>query len=261
MQGLTSRSDALDPFGYGHAHAFQAKPRPANRPALQSVSTSPRSHMPNSLPLASGPFPGITKNLHSHPGFAQVAPYIQQTHQASAVPGSSILAQHAFDLHSSSAHASSYTSSLAQGSMQPQTSLISHRADANNTSGVQGTSHQTNNRALDRVFGSICPSSTGPGSEKLMCGFAPHYVATTQSQPGPGTAPTGANGGKSDNIYVSFDEWRAQVHAKMSLPPDNSAAITGRVGLPYSGHRFDQQPLSWLPSAKGPDLQCGNSDF
>lgn len=199
--------------------------------------------MPNSLPLSSGPVPGIMKNLHSHPGFAQVPSYMQQTNQMAA-PGSAIPAQHALGLlHSTSAHASSCISSLAQGSMQPQMTTFYHQTDVNSMSGVQGMSQQTSNRAL--------------GSENLMCGFAPHSVASTQPQPAPGIAPTVVNSGKSDSTYVSFDEWRAQVHAKMSLAPSNDAASTGSVGLPYSGQRFDQQPLSWLPSAKAPDCQCG----
>ena len=89
-----------------------------------------------------------------------------------------------------------------------------------------------------------------------MCSFAPHYVASTQPQAAPGTAPTATNSGKSDNAYVSFDEWRAQVHAKKSLAYGNSTASTGSVGLLYDGHQFDPQPLSWLPSAKAPDFQC-----
>ena len=214
--------------------------------------------MPNSLPLSSGPFPGITKNLHSHPGFAQVPSYMQHTHKALAAPGNAIAAQHALGLlHSSIAHTSSYTSSLAQGSMQSQMTPFHHQADVNSMSGFQGMSHQTSNRALDRGFGAMSPCSTAPGDENLMCDFAPHCVACAQPQPAPGTAATATNSGKSDNTYVSFDEWRAQVHAKKSLASGNSAASTGSAGLPYGGHQFDPQPLSWLPSAKAPDFQCG----
>lgn len=178
--------------------------------------------MPNSVPFSLGPFPGITKNLDSHPGFAQVSSYMQQTHQASAAPGSAIPAQHALGLlHLSSAHTSSYISSSVQVSMQPQMTAYHHQTNVNSMSGVQGMSHQTSNRAL--------------GSENLMHGFAPHNVTPTRPQPALGMTPTVVNSGKQDNTYVSFDEWRAQVHAKMSLAPSNDAASTGSVMLPYGG--------------------------
>ena len=128
----------------------------------------------------------------------------------------------------------------------------------NSMSGFQGMSHQTSDRAFDRGLDAMSLSSMASGSENLSCGFAPHYVMPTKPQPAPGTGPTAVNSSKSDNTYVSFDEWRAQVHAKMSLVPANNAASTSSVDLPYGGRQFGQQPLSWLSSAKAP---CGRQDF
>lgn len=255
LQGLTSRSDTLDGFSHGYAYA---SPRPAGRPALQPVSTNSPSHMPNSLPLSSGPFPGIRKNMYSHLGITQVPPYSQQAHKASAASGSAIPAQHALGLlHASSAHAGSYSLPLSQGSMQPQMTAFHHQTDMNSMIGVQGQSHECNHRAVDRESSASSHWSVTTESEKLMCGFAPQSVTSTQPRPAPGTTATVANSGKSDNTYVSFDEWRAQVHAKLSLAPSNNTASADGVRLPHSDHWGDQQPLGWLPSGKAPDFWCG----
>lgn len=254
LQGLTSRLDAPNAFSHGYAYASPAKPRPAGRPALQPVSTNSPGHVPNSLPLSSGPFPGITKNMYSHLGITQVPPYSQQAHTGSAAPGSAIPAQHALSLmHASNAHAGSYSLPLSQGSMQPQMTAFHHQTDINSMIGVQGQSYQSSHRALDRGFGASSPWSVATEGEKSMCGFAPQHVTATQPQSAQGTA-TVVNSGKSDNTYVSFDEWRAQVHAKLSLAPSNNTASADGVGLPYSDH---WQPLGWLPTGKAPDFQYG----
>lgn len=208
--------------------------------------------------MSSGPFPGITKNMHNHLGISQMPSYSQQAHKGSAASGSAIPAQHAFGLlHASSAHAGSYSLPLPQGSMQPQMTAFHHQTDMNSMIGMQGQTQQSSHRAHDRGFADSSPWSVATEGEKLMCGFAPQSVTSTQPQPAPGTAAKVVNSGKSDNTYVSFDEWKAQVHAKLSLAPSSNTASADGVRLPYSDHWSDQQPLGWLPSGKAPDFQYG----
>lgn len=95
-----------------------------------------------------------------------------------------------------------------------------------------------------------------------MVGLTTQNLTSTQPQTAQDTVSTG---GKSDNAYVSFDEWRAQVHAKLYSTDSNNPATEGSAGLPHGVP--DQQPLSWLSSAlvpassegarSAPDRQCG----
>ena len=240
MQGVTSTAGSLESFSKTCEYGLPAKPRPGVRPALQSVSTTSPVHMPNSIPSALAPFPGITKNMQTSSGFAQATSYMQQTYRGSGAPENAIPAQHALCLM----HASSYSSHLAQDSMQPYTTALSHQTDMNSDNGVQGRSQQASNWAFDRGIAANSPSSVMPEGENLMVGLTPQNIISSQSRTAQESASTG---GKSDNTYVSFDEWRAQVHAKLISTPSNNHASEGSVGLPHGVH--DQQPLSWLSSA------------
>ena len=197
--------------------------------------------------------------MQSSSGFAQVPSYTQQTYGVSTAPETAIPAQHALGLYASSAYTSSYPSSLAHDPMQPHMTMV-HQTDVSNLCGIQGFSHPASIRPHDRGFSGNSPCPVAPGSENLMLGFTPHPMTSTQPQSGPDTTPTVGHSGNSDNAYVSFDEWRAQVHAKLRLTQSSNAASAGNVRLPY-GH-YDQQPLSWLPGAlvqasapKAPDYQ------
>lgn len=174
--------------------------------------------------------------------FVQAPSYMQQTRGGSAAPENAIPAQHALGLlHASSAHASSYSSSLAQDLMQPHTAVLNHQTDMNSTSRVQGLSHLASNWAFNRGTTTNSPCSGALGDENLVLGLTPHCVTSSEPQTAPDATSTG---GKSDNAYVSFDEWRAQVHAKLISTGSDKPAFHGNAGLPHCVH--DQQPLSWL---------------
>lgn len=243
LQCVTSTAYAQDANSKASQYALPPKPRPASRPALQSVSmNSPDDMLYGSL-QSSGPFPGVTKSVYSKSSHDQMPSFLHSTS-----PDPAILAQHAIGMHGDV-----YASSPPPSSIQSHTAVLPYQANMNSTHDQQ---------ASDRAAcGSLrAKSPAAAGNENALLDVPPQYMTLTQPQPASDTATTVNRSGESDNAYVSFDEWQAQVHAKqLRTAQSNRTAAAGDSGWSYSGSEY--HPFAWLSKTCVPGSAPRASNF
>lgn len=197
--------------------------------------------MLGSLPQAAGPFPGGSKNTQTSAGSDQTACTVNQSF---AMQDAEILAQHlSGGKHAEKVYPGNYVICKNQA-------LVNSPEGSSSRTGLPHCSQQVSNKAV--YSGQSVMSRCSP-DENQFPGFAsaiPRYVTPTPSPQATPTAPlldsTVTTNAKTENAYVSFDEWQAQVRAKQGLAQSKADAF---ASCAYKKHYVvDNYPVSWSPN-------------
>ncbi len=216
--------------------------------------------MPSSLPQASGPFPGVFKSAASTVHYDQTDCCAQHSHVTSAAPDAAILAQHAFGgVQGDGAYASSHRPAQQQASdTEPSYRLpFNDQAHLGSMTGLRNSSVQVSSKALSGDYSINSGHCSAQGNENMFPGFNPEVpcLLTPNFNPNlpshlPLSETTAVTNVKTENAYVSFDEWQAQVRAKQLMMQSRADPFASSVN--GSQHRAPQHPLGLLSSNLGP---------
>lgn len=220
-----------------------AKPQPPGRQARRNLTS--QMYMPSSLSPVSSPFPGLFRAAQVSTDSGHAESYAQSS-APSAAPDSAVSALQALGEAQSDTNCSGKDSNLQYqaSDVTAQTQHMHKQTDPGSKISLHYSSQQASSKAVP--FGHHI-SDHRSGNENLIPGFGlptPCYVTPTWtshlSTIPPLSETTVTTNTKTENAYVSFDEWQAQVRAKQLSMPQNSADAAS------------QQTLAWLPRNLAP---------